>query len=121
MSIASNRPTTGIAEGCGHGVSGLAVLRKSLMNSRRSMGFPRAEGDVGQVNNITFLDQGATARSRWSCPLWVKSRHSAHLAGLSALPPKADMDQQGSGHSALRQRLVLFDHYGARGTERAMA
>jgi len=33
------------------------VLPKSLMNSRRFMGFPRAEDHAGQVNNITFLDR----------------------------------------------------------------
>jgi hypothetical protein len=33
------------------------VLPKSLMNSRRSMGFPRAEGHVGQVDNIRFSDR----------------------------------------------------------------
>jgi hypothetical protein len=51
------RPATGIADALAGQRPCNCVLAKSLMNSRRSMGFPRAEGHVGQVNNITFLDR----------------------------------------------------------------
>jgi hypothetical protein len=51
------RPTTGIADALARSAAMDCVLAKNLMNSRRSMGFPRAKGHVGQVNNITFLDR----------------------------------------------------------------
>jgi hypothetical protein len=63
------------------------------MNSRRSMGFPRAEGHVGQVNNITFLDRelcrepllGQAAMSALG-----QKRTFSEVCAM-ALPPKADI------------------------------
>jgi hypothetical protein len=75
------RPTTGIADALARSAAMDCVLAKNLMNSRRSMGFPRAKGHVGQVNNITFLD-----RELWretlhddECPLCAISRRAVIL------------------------------------------
>jgi hypothetical protein len=51
------RPTTGIADALARSAAMQLRATENLMNPRRSMGFPRAEGHVGQVNTITFLDR----------------------------------------------------------------
>jgi hypothetical protein len=79
----------------GRAVSGHAncVLPKSLMNSRRSMGFPRAEGHVGQVDNITFLDRELTSPVRLIMSALGHKRTSDHVQSMSAIPPIADINR----------------------------
>jgi hypothetical protein len=89
------RPTTGTPKAA-LARSAAMQLRaaENLMNSRRSMGFPRTEGHAGQVNNITFL---ARVPCREPCPVRLlmsalgQKQTFLHFLIMSALPPKADI------------------------------
>ena len=65
------------------------------MNSRRSMGFPRAEGYAGDVKEYHDLSENLCRRSR-SAALLLNVRFESQaqadiVHAMSALPPKPDI------------------------------
>jgi hypothetical protein len=84
------------------------------------MGFPRAEGHVGQVNNITFLDRELcreTLPGAAHVRFGSKADTRVHPRYVRFTPKSGHRDSAAkcllcakSRHSALRQRLALFDH-----------
>jgi hypothetical protein len=116
-------PTTGIADCCARAVSDHAttVLLKSLMNSRRLMGFtPLAENHLRASLIRTWSDGHAPHRSMSSGLMSALGQKQTlgKVRPMSALPPKADIALHRSEcplcaksrHSALQQRMSLFDH-----------
>src|SRR6516164_1350030 len=86
---------------CARAASGHAAAapQRSMMNSRRSMGFPRAEGHAGQLKEYHILDRELCGRWHLGGPQLMSALGQKQTLGrarrMSALPPKADMDQQG--------------------------
>jgi hypothetical protein len=91
---------------CARAANGQATTDPAitLMNSRRRVTAPKAQehadnslitsGICDRRNGVQGSVCTATIQSR-SCLLWVKSRQLHEVRTMSALPPKADMDQQG--------------------------
>jgi hypothetical protein len=76
------------------GFPGMNIRAFHAMNSRRSMGLPRAEGHAGhgeEYHNSERIIPKATQWGSRSCPLWVKKRTLRPKISMSALPPKADI------------------------------
>src|SRR6516162_7952449 len=89
-------PTTGIADCCARAVSDHAttVLLKSLMNSRRLMGFtPLAENHLRASLIRTWSDGHAPHRSMSSGLMSALGQKQTlgKVRPMSALPPKADI------------------------------
>src|SRR5947207_10678299 len=66
------------------------------MNSRRSMASLRREGHFRRLEEYQIAALALCPWSRRSqCPLLGQKQTSAQVRAMSALPPKADMDQHG--------------------------
>jgi pimeloyl-ACP methyl ester carboxylesterase len=94
-------PTTGDTTCCARAVSGHAttVLLKSLMNSRRLMGFaPLAENHLRLKSNTNVEQEPCTPRSSKTCPLYPRKQTLSGETWISALCQK-------------RTSRLLFDHF----------
>ena len=63
-----------------------------LMKSRRLIAFPQRLGTKHRIASHEQSERGECDDSQ--CPLWVISGHFRSAIGMSALPPKADIDSQ---------------------------